>query len=122
LTPQNRAGGWRGHLTFHLKHEVLHLELLSRLFEQLYQIELVDWIQQEPSGQYARKAGFLYEWFTGRELEITAAIQPLEICRGRFWADLQHCSSLDCANHRCLWERWCAFRRWFTTWHHRPMN
>jgi len=53
---------------------VLHLELLSRLFEQLYQTELVDWIQQEPSGQYARKAGFLYEWLTGRELEITAAI------------------------------------------------
>jgi hypothetical protein len=38
---------------------MLHLELLSRLFEQLDQTELVDWIQQEPSGQYARKAGFL---------------------------------------------------------------
>ena len=68
------ASSLRGHLTFHLKHEVLHLELLSRLFEQLDQAELVDWIQQEPSGQYARKAGFLYEWLTGRELEITAAI------------------------------------------------
>lgn len=64
----------RGHLTFHLKHEVLHLELLSRLFEQLDPAELVDWIQQEPTGQYARKAGFLYEWLTGRELERTAAI------------------------------------------------
>lgn len=63
-----------GHLKFHLKHEVLHLELLNRLFEQLDQAELVDWIQQEPSGQYARKAGFLYEWLTGRELHLTAAI------------------------------------------------
>jgi ribosomal protein L14E/L6E/L27E len=68
------APGLRGHLTFHLKHEVLHLELLSRLFAQLDPAELVDWIQQEPSGQYARKAGFLYEWLTGRELEITATI------------------------------------------------
>lgn len=66
---QNRWMAWpskpcslRGHLTFHLKHEVLHLERLSRLFEQLDQAELVDWIQQEPGGQYARKAGFLYEW------------------------------------------------------------
>lgn len=237
------ASSLRGHLTFHLKHEVLHLELLSRLFEQLDQTELVDWIQQEPSGQYARKAGFLYEWLTGRELEITAAIggayvdvlddrklvaaspnestanrrwrvrdnlpgtasfcpivrktkdwtnavavdvrrllqdlaaefgeeallrsavwitlreskasfaiegeadqadriqrfanvlaqrtgegscrsaiRPSEICRARFWADLQHCSSSDCANHRCLWERWCASRRWCTMWLHRPMN
>jgi hypothetical protein len=29
------AASLRAHLTFHLKHEVLHLELLSRLFEQL---------------------------------------------------------------------------------------
>lgn len=48
------APSLRGHLTFHLKHEVLHLELLSRLLEQLDQAELVDWIQQDPSGQYAR--------------------------------------------------------------------
>lgn len=68
------APGLRGHLTFHLKHEVLHLEMLSRLFEQLDQAELVGWIQQEPTGQYARKAGFLYEWLTDRELEIAAAI------------------------------------------------
>ena len=68
------AANLRGHLTFHLKHEVLHLELLSRLFEQLDPGELVGWIQQEPSGQYARRAGFLYEWLTGRELERTAVI------------------------------------------------
>ena len=68
------AANLRGHLTFHLKHEVLHLELLSRLFEQLDPAELVEWIQQEPSGQYARKAGFLFEWLTGHELQVTAAI------------------------------------------------
>lgn len=38
------APSLRGHLTFHLKHEVLHLELLSRLLEQLDQAELVNWI------------------------------------------------------------------------------
>ena len=68
------AASVRGHLTFHLKHEVLHLELLSRLFEQLDAAELVGWIQQEPTGQYARRAGFLYEWLTGRELELKTAI------------------------------------------------
>lgn len=49
----------RGHLTFHLKHEVLHLELLSRVFAHIEPQELVSWISAEPSGQYARRAGFL---------------------------------------------------------------
>lgn len=64
----------RGHLTFHLKHEVLHLEMLSRLFERVDMAELVAWINAEPSGQYARKSGFLYEWLTGHLLEVQAPI------------------------------------------------
>ena len=62
----------RGHLTFHLKHEVLHLELLSRVFSQIEPQELASWISAEPSGQYARRAGFLYEWLTGQELAMDA--------------------------------------------------
>ena len=64
----------RGHLTFHLKHEVPHLEMLSRLFEDINTAELVAWIHDEPSSQYARKAGFLYEWLTGRQLEMQVPI------------------------------------------------
>lgn len=64
----------RGHLTFHLKHEVPHLEMLSRLFERVEPGELVNWINDEPSGQYARRAGFLYEWLTGRQLTVHATI------------------------------------------------
>ena len=64
----------RGHLTFHLKHEVLHLELLSRLFDQIDSVELVAWIDDEPSGQYARRIGFLYEWLTGRQLAVNASM------------------------------------------------
>lgn len=61
----------RGHLTFHLKHEVPHLELLSRLFEHCDPVELTAWVNHEPTGQYARRAGFLYEFLTGRELPIS---------------------------------------------------
>lgn len=68
------AANLRGHLTFHFKHEVLHLEMLSRLVERLDTTELEDWIEHEPSGQYARRAGFLYEWLTGRQLDVTATI------------------------------------------------
>jgi hypothetical protein len=64
----------RGHLTFHLKHEVLHLELLSRVFSQIEPQEMASWISAEPSGQYARRAGFLYEWLTGQELLMDATV------------------------------------------------
>lgn len=64
----------RGHLTFHFKHEVPHLELLSRLFAQIDAQELVTWIDSEPTGQYARRAGFLFEFLTGQALPIHAEI------------------------------------------------
>lgn len=64
----------RGHLTFHLKHEAPNLELLSRLFACCPSDAFVAWIDNEPTGQYARRAGFLYEWMTGRELPVRAAI------------------------------------------------
>ena len=60
----------RGHLTFHLKHEVVHLELLSRVFSRIHPRELAGWVSAEPSGQYARRAGFLFEWLTGQALQL----------------------------------------------------
>ena len=47
---------------------------MYRLFHQVDGSLLVDWITNEPTGQYARRAGFLYEWFTGNTLTITANI------------------------------------------------
>jgi hypothetical protein len=64
----------RGHLTFHLKHEIPHLELLSRLFHQADPQTLAAWINAEPSGQYARRTGFLYEFLTGLELTVNTDI------------------------------------------------
>ena len=65
----------RGHLTFHLKHEVLHFELLYRVFSLLDPQELVEWVSAEPTGQYARRAGFLFEWFTGKDLPVVANVR-----------------------------------------------
>lgn len=31
-------------------------------------LPIQDWINREPTGQYARRAAFLYEWLTGRDL------------------------------------------------------
>jgi len=58
------------HLSFALKHEGVHLEALSRLFATAPAAEVADWIRREPTGQYARRAGFLYERLTGRLLDV----------------------------------------------------
>jgi hypothetical protein len=49
LQAMRPSANLRGHLTFHLKHEVPHLEMLSRLFDRVDTAELVDWIEGEPS-------------------------------------------------------------------------
>ena len=58
------------HLTFALKHEGVDLEFLARLFAVVPATEIEAWVLSEPSGQYARRAGFFYEWLTGRELRV----------------------------------------------------
>jgi Fic/DOC family len=60
----------RGHLTFHLKHEIAHFELLSRLFACCDVNELSAWVADAPTGRYARRAGFLYEFFSGQRLPV----------------------------------------------------
>lgn len=65
----------KGHLTFHLKHEVPNLEFLARLFQACEPSELIAWFQEEPTGQYSRRACFLYEWLTSQSLEVSGASQ-----------------------------------------------
>jgi len=57
------------HLQFHLRHEVPYLEFLARLFERSGPDFVQAWVMREPTGQYARRAAFLYEWLTGQELD-----------------------------------------------------
>jgi hypothetical protein len=57
------------HLQFHLRHEVPHLEFLARLFARSGPDFVQAWVATEPTGQYARRAAFLYEWLTGQILE-----------------------------------------------------
>lgn len=46
------------HLGFALKHEGVHLEFLARLFDAIPVAEIEAWVAAEPTGQYARRAGF----------------------------------------------------------------
>lgn len=65
----------REHLTFHLKHETPHLELLARLFTSCDHADMVAWFREEPTGQYARRACFLFEWLTGVQLPLEGVSQ-----------------------------------------------
>lgn len=65
FTPQSTLAG---HLTFALKHEAIHLEFLARLFHKTGPEPVEQWIASEPTGAYARRAGFFYEWLTGSML------------------------------------------------------
>lgn len=62
------------HLQFHLRHEVVHLEFLARLFAHTGPDFVQAWVMAEPTGQYARRAAFLYEWLSGESLQAPARL------------------------------------------------
>jgi hypothetical protein len=66
------GAGLSDHLTFALKFEGLNLEILSLLFNAIDKKELEAFIKAAPAGKYARKIWFLYEFLTGKELDLPA--------------------------------------------------
>lgn len=79
-------GGWRimtprhaphprleGHLTFALKYEGLDLAVLKRLFLKTGPDPIEALVRESPTGSYARRIWFLYEWLTGTRLPLPDA-------------------------------------------------
>lgn len=79
-------GGWRiyspryapeasleGHLTFALKYEGLDLAVLKRLFAATGPAPVAALVRATPTGAYARRIWFLYEWLTGTQLDLPNA-------------------------------------------------
>lgn len=62
-----------GHLIFALKYEGLDLAVLKRLFLALGPAPLEAAVRAQPTGSYARRLWFLYEWLTGKTLDIANA-------------------------------------------------
>ena len=46
------------------------MEFLQRFFERLDSLIIQDWIDAEPTGQYARRIALLYEWLTDKHLRV----------------------------------------------------
>lgn len=62
-----------GHLTFALKYEGLDLVVLKRLFIAAGPAAIEALVREQPTGGYARRIWFLYEWLTGRRLDLPDA-------------------------------------------------
>lgn len=80
------AQGWRiftprhapdasleGHLIFALKYEGLDLAVLKRLFLATGAQPIENIVKTTPTGSYARRIWFLYEWLTGKTLDLPDA-------------------------------------------------
>jgi hypothetical protein len=62
--------GTGDHLEFALKYDGVNLGILSALFDVVAAEEIAAWIASKPTGKYARRIWFLYEFLTGRELPL----------------------------------------------------
>lgn len=62
-----------GHLTFALKNEGLDLALLKALFRTAGAEAIKQAVQLKPSGSYARRIWFLYEWLLEETLDLPEA-------------------------------------------------
>ncbi|MEO6165291.1 MAG: Fic family protein [Candidatus Binatia bacterium] len=61
------------HLTFALRHEDLDLLILKRAFDAMPANVLQGLVAAAPTGIPSRRAWFLYEWLTGRTLDLPDA-------------------------------------------------
>lgn len=57
-------------LRFALRYEAFDLGVLAAVFAAMPADIIVDWVRAEPSGAYARRAWFFYEYLTGTVLDL----------------------------------------------------
>ncbi len=62
-----------GHLIFALKYEGLDLAVLKKLFAAIGPAPVVELVKSKPTGTYARRIWFLYEWLIGARLDLPNA-------------------------------------------------
>jgi len=65
--PEDTMGG---HLEFALKYDGTNLAILACLFEVMPQKELLVYVKSRPTGKYARRLWYLYEFLTGSLLQL----------------------------------------------------
>ena len=62
------------HLEFSLKYDTPNLDFIKVVLIKIPINDIIGFIENSPYGKYARKIGFLYEFFAGEELQISKKI------------------------------------------------
>jgi Fic family protein len=71
LTPRHRPeASLSGQLTLALRYEGVDLQVLDHLFRVVDPGEVEALVRATPTGAFARRAWFLYEWLIGRTLDL----------------------------------------------------
>lgn len=74
LTPRHQpASSLAGHLIFAIKWEGVDLAVLAQLFRKIAPGAIADVVRATPTGAFARRLWFLYEWLTGGRLDLPDA-------------------------------------------------
>ncbi|WP_051013994.1 Fic family protein [Pararhodospirillum photometricum] len=74
FTPRHaRPASLEGHLTFALKYEGVDLLVLKALFKAVGPGPIMALVKATPTGSYARRLWFLYEWLIGTPLDLPNA-------------------------------------------------
>lgn len=60
------------HVEFALKYDHLHFQLLWEVFRRLPKQDVAAWVGSQPTGKWARRVGYLYEFLTGNDLDPKA--------------------------------------------------
>ena len=58
------------HLEFALKHDGTNLSILAILFREVKETDFLEYIHSKPTGKYARRLWYLYEFLTGETLPL----------------------------------------------------
>ena len=71
LTPRHRPeASLAGHLAFAFKWEGIDLGVLAALFRTTSSDRIADIVRATPTGAFARRLWFLFEWLTGSTLDV----------------------------------------------------
>ena len=65
--PGDRLGD---HLEFALKYDGTNLAILASLFHEAVEEDLLEYVRSKPTGKYARRLWFFYEFLTGKMLPL----------------------------------------------------
>ena len=58
------------HLEFALKYDGTNLAILASLFQEVAEEDFLEYVRSKPTGKYARRLWYLYEFLTGKTLPL----------------------------------------------------